>query len=111
MIHCHSCLQITSNTDWFTARSSAFLGTRVQTATWHRRFRALFGVSFQILLSLWDILQQNAPVQFRREHLLWGLYFLKVYPTETVASCFFAVTEKTWRKWIFVVVQAISQLE
>jgi hypothetical protein len=49
-------------------------------------------------------------------HLLWALYFLRVYPTEktgrsAVAHSSGTVVEKTWRKWTQDFVEAISYLE
>lgn len=49
-------------------------------------------------------------------HLLWALYFLRVYPTEkmgrsAVAESTGHVDEKTWRKWTQIFVKAISFLE
>jgi len=48
--------------------------------TWNRRFRAAFGVSFGVLLVVWDLLDpvgaESRP-KYRREHLLWALYFFE----------------------------------
>ena len=102
---------MSTTAEWFQARLCSLFGMSARTGSWNGRFRSLFGVSFQCLLSLWDFLQQNGHQHFSKEHVLWALYFLKVYPIETVASCFFGATEKTWRKWVVKVVHAISELE
>ncbi len=51
----------------------------------------------------------------RPEHLLWALYFLKVYPKQgpgcsTVGASNDAIDPKTHRKWVWVFIEAISEL-
>jgi hypothetical protein len=82
--------------------------------TWNRRFRAAFGVSFGVLLVLWNLLDpegaESKPA-YRREHLLWALYFLKTYTTEVISATLFGTSDKTWRKWVTIVVTDISNLQ
>jgi hypothetical protein len=72
--------------------------------------KSLFGVTVPTLLYVWKEISKYGPETLKMEHLLMGLYFLKVYPTEHVASGTFQVDEKTWRKWIKIVVERISKL-
>ena len=47
-----------------------------------RRFRSFFGVRFEIIHMAWDMLGEGGicPEKSKPKHLLWTLYFLKVYP-------------------------------
>ena len=42
------------------------------------------------------------------KHLLWALIFLKTYTTESSLLVAIGVDEKTLRKWIFIIIYAIS---
>jgi hypothetical protein len=43
---------------------------------------------------------------------LWGLLFLKVYETDSVlAGIVGGIDEKTFRKWKWIIVKAISNLK
>ena len=44
-------------------------------------------------------------------HLLWVLIFLKTFITESSLAVAIGVDEKTLRKWIFIIIYAISDLE
>jgi hypothetical protein len=53
-----------------------------------RHFKALFHFSSTEVQTLWNELNERArerevkmPLPFKAEHLLFGLYYLKVYPT------------------------------
>ena len=45
------------------------------------------------------------------KHLLWALIFLKTYNAESSLAVAIGVDEKTLRKWIFIIIYAISDLE
>ena len=45
------------------------------------------------------------------KHLLWAVIFLKTYTTESSLAVAIGVDEKTLRKWIFIIINAISDLE
>jgi hypothetical protein len=49
-----------------------------------RRFRELFGASIRIVLYVWHAMEEGGllPNKSKPKHLLWTLYFLKVYPRE-----------------------------
>jgi hypothetical protein len=55
---------------------------------------------------LLSISQHAKPV-----HLLWGLMLLKLYDNESVNCSTAGVDETTFRKWSWVFVEAISDLE
>ena len=73
------------------------------------RFKASFGISVEVCVVLWNIYIQNFPKPSHK-HLLWGIYLLKTYPTESVAAALFGTTEKTFRKNSRVVVERIGSL-
>ena len=97
---------------WFTNRACDLMNIRnASNTTWSRAFKAHFGVSIQVLLHIWQALNEAGPAAFEREHLLWAMFFLKVYASEATSCSLFGVTPKTWRKWVCVVVTSISELE
>ena len=59
----------------------------------------------------WEMLQINLPKDCKSIHLLWGLMFLKIYSTENVRACTVCADEKTFRKWPWLIVKAISKLD
>ena len=75
-----------------------------------RRFRSFFGTSPHVCAILWGQLQSNIPEQGRPEHMLWALLLLKVYGTEDVVSSIVQVSRKTFRKWSWKFISAISYL-
>ncbi len=62
-------------------RTSRAVGTA---AMEDRRFRELFGASFGIIFHVWSAMEEGGllPKKSRPKHLLWTLYFMKVYPRE-----------------------------
>lgn len=73
-----------------------------------RKFKSLFGLS---IAKLWNALDRyNDMSGWHPTHLLDALYFLKVYPTESVHAAFAGKDEKTLRKWNWKVIEAIAEL-
>jgi len=75
-----------------------------------RQFQANFGVckqTFEYLSHHLKSVLVNETPNF--EHLLWLLYFFKVYPTEDVAAVFWKITPKTWRKHIWSTICLLFQ--
>jgi hypothetical protein len=67
-----------------------------------------------VYVSVWKKIDpaKSMPRGVRSYHLLWSLYFLKVYPVEEQGSSNIGgVDEKTYRKWLWLFVTAISYLE
>ena len=55
------------------------------------------------------------PEKSRPKHLLWSLYFLKVYPREgpgcsAVGGSGGAIDPKTLRKWVWLFIERIAEL-
>jgi hypothetical protein len=81
-----------------------------------RRFCSLFGVRMEIVIMVWDMLGEGSlrPEKSQPKHLLWTLYFLKVYPREgpgcsSVGGSKGAVDTKTLRKWVWLFLERISK--
>ena len=83
-------------------------------STFIRRWMGKFGAMPIVCCVLWEKLNpyETMPDGVHKKHLLWGLYFLKVYDTEeNSAENVGRVDEKTYRLWSFRFVKAISYLE
>ncbi len=54
-----------------------------------RRFRSFFGIWKKIVKMVWNMLGEGGLHSKKSEpkHLLWALYFLKVYPREGPGCC------------------------
>jgi hypothetical protein len=81
------------------------------------RFRSLFGARFEIVLKVWLMLWEDGlrPKKSKPKHLLWTLYFLKVYPSEApgcsaVGGSKGAIDPKTLRKWVWLFIERIAKL-
>jgi hypothetical protein len=82
-----------------------------------RRFRGLFGACIEIVLKVWSMLLEDGlrPKKSKPKHLLWMLYFLKVYLREA-SSCSAvngskgAINPKTLRKWVWLFFERIAKL-
>ena len=79
-----------------------------------RKFRSHFGCDAHHCALLWRRLQMNSLdglKGWKPAHLLDALFFLKVYASEGVGSCFAKCDEKTLRKWNWTVIEAIANLD
>ena len=76
-----------------------------------RRFRALFGATPSVCASAWGSMHASLPRAANASHFLWGLLFLKTYSSEHVSSAIAGVDEKTFRKWCWIIVSALSSLQ
>lgn len=75
-----------------------------------RRFVSLFGVSHNICSIIWRYIEPNLPNGSTPSHLLWALLFLKNYNTEEANRAIIKSDEKTIRKWIWVMIDAICRM-
>ncbi len=82
-----------------------------------RLFREFFGTSVRVVKILWKLIVHNKlqPRGGCPEHLLWMLYFLKVYPKQglgclVVGVSAGAVNPKTHCKWVWAYIEAIAKL-
>jgi hypothetical protein len=78
-----------------------------------RRFRAMFGTSPFNCSRLWLKLDlTHLPNGARPKHLLWALMFLMLYNTEHILRTLAGgVDEKTYRKWTWLFIDCISELQ
>ncbi len=80
-------------------------------------FSAFFGAWKEIVHMVWDMLGEGSlrPEKCKPRHMLWALYFLKVYPWEG-PGCFVvggskgAVDPKTMRMWVWQMLERIAKL-
>lgn len=74
------------------------------------RFRSHFGTSLIVCLDLWNMID---PIEGGKPfHLLWALMLLKLYCAESVlCSLAGGVHEQTFRKWAWLYVEEISNLQ
>jgi len=77
-----------------------------------RRFRAMFGVPSTICPLLWHQmhLRGTLPKKGQPKHLLWALMFLKLYEVELAMAARCGVDEKTYRKWVWAFLPALSSM-
>ena len=78
-----------------------------------RVFLSLFGVTSNVVSQLWNLLenQRSRPKGFTTTHLLWTMCFLKVYGREETLCTLFGCDEKTMRKWVWIGLTFISDIE
>ena len=79
-----------------------------------RDCRSLFGVSEEVCVSVWDLLEPETtmPKGVAIKHLFWALMFLKTYGNEaTLCSLAGGVSKNTFHKWSWIMIDAISYLE
>jgi|SRR6056300_396050 len=79
----------------------------------HFRFQCTFGVSPDDCEIIWDLLitQDFLPRGGKPYHLLWALLFMKLYCAETIHAALTGCDEKTFRKWSWEFVWALSYLQ
>jgi hypothetical protein len=79
----------------------------------NRRFRSTMGVSSSICSWYWNQLDKRflIPAGFLPKHFLWTLLFLKLYCSETVNALLCDCDEKTFRKWTWIGIGLIGDLD
>lgn len=77
----------------------------------HRRFKTFYGVSPNICSILWGLIEQNVPETCEPKHLLWGLCFLKQYNNESVNRATFGTDEKTFRKYVWILIDLLAHID
>jgi len=82
-----------------------------------RRFRDFFGADIAIVTMVWDMLGEGGlrPEKSKPKHLLWALFFLKVYLKQSpgcsaVGGGGGAVDPKTMKKWVWRFIESIAEL-
>ena len=75
-------------------------------------FKRSYGVSPDVCSQTWELLNIHHLVtsKARPKHLLWSLVFLNIYNSEIFLSRLLKTTEKTFRKWCWVLVRSLCRL-
>ena len=88
-------------------------------STFEQRYKQTFGLSPFLTSVLWYRLVTAAedtessyslPLSTQPKHLLWALLFLRIYATEAINANITGSSKKTFRKWSWIVVNAIADL-
>lgn len=77
----------------------------------NRRFKAFFGPPPAVTEILWYRIRDHLPEGRKRMHLLMGLHFLRNYNIEENNALVFFCDEKTFRKWSWIIIVALSKLD
>jgi hypothetical protein len=75
---------------------------------------ACFGAKPNVMAHLWTLIdpERTMPTGVKTEHIIWAFYFLKLYNQEEVNTRNVGgPDEKTFRKWVWLFVEAISYQE
>ena len=80
--------------------------------SYDKDFRSLFGVGLQVCCQTYRLCEQsnNLPDRCEPKFFLWALMFLKLYDTESVLARMAKTTRKTYRKWVWPVLECIARL-
>ena len=100
--------------DFIKAAEDIITVPRTRGSTFVRRWMGAFGALPVVCCWLWERLdpENTMPSGAVFKHLLWGLFFLKVYETEENSTrAVGKVDEKTYRVWSWRFADAISYLE
>lgn len=76
-----------------------------------RRFKSFFGVTPYVCSLIWDKIKNDVPNGGDPKHLLWCLNFLKQNSVEHYRRAIFYADEKTIRKWSWLFVELLSNLD
>lgn len=76
-----------------------------------RRFLSIFGVTPSDCTLIWNHIEKNVPDGASPTHLFWALFFLKNYCVEEINRVVLGADEKTLRKWIWIMVDAIARIK
>lgn len=95
------------------AKTLVGIGNAKTKANFNRKFRSCFGASVLVLTIAWNTLevQKLLPAEGHPKHLLWMCAFLKTYSSENVYAAWFKVSEKTFRKWVWLFLEAVAKIE
>jgi len=106
-----------SESYWFETGYELVCGRppRSQNEYTNRIFRQHFGCSPLVVTTCWNRLGDN-KTRIKADkidpcHLLWALLFLKVYGKESTNANLCKCSQKTFRKFIWKVIFALSDLE
>jgi hypothetical protein len=78
-----------------------------------RGFVALFGIPPLKVYQLWQLIDDGhkRDKKYLPKHLMWALLLLRTYNREEVLATLVGVTEKTYRKWAWMMIQEIAAID
>ena len=83
-------------------------------AYFEREFVASYGINVHVTGKIWLVLQSFRDREDARrmvpEHLLWTLYFLKQYAASIVMAGYFGCSDRTFRKWVWIIIPLLEEL-
>lgn len=71
-------------------------------------FNSFFGVSPLVCSEIWILLNKQYVPYMKPVHLFWASLFLKQYNTENVSSMICKCDEKTFRKWVWLIINELK---
>lgn len=76
------------------------------------RFRSSYGISHDVCSHTWELMAKygTMPAKAMPKHLLWSLMYMKTYESEIFLSSLFGVSDRCFRKWIWLMIASIGQL-
>ena len=85
----------------------------VERVTHLRLFSEHFCVSPWVTSCIWNRMIDHdcLPDKANLKHLLWTLFFMKVYATEFVLASACECDPVTYRKWVHLILEALNELE
>ena len=77
-----------------------------------RTFLAFFGISPLLIFRLWRLIVEESNQEcITPKHLMWTLLFLRCYSREEELATRIGVTEKTMRKWVWIVISKLGRIK
>jgi len=78
-----------------------------------RTFIALFGLRPFTIFKLWRLIVEESgrDFHFSPKHLMWALLFLRTYAKEEMLATLVGVTEKTFRRWVWLIVGKLAAID
>lgn len=98
-----------TNVFWIEGSAYAHHNTERSSLTGYRKFRTYFGISPEQCSIIWNRISDK-PSGAEPKHLLWCMLFLRNYHKEHVNAAIVSVDEKTFRKWTWIFVELLSEL-
>lgn len=101
------------NAETFLKLGNLYTKTACKTSKYvaERRFTSFFGVTPYVCSIIWEKLLPTLPIGGEPKHFLWALTFLRQYAVEHYRHSIFNADEKTIRKWTWIFVKLLSDLE
>jgi hypothetical protein len=70
-------------------------------------FQRLFGVNENSCTFLWDLIYPKSKKNIKPKHLLWTLFFLRVYPTQVEQEAIIGCDHKTFNLYVWNIIDLL----